>query len=221
VAKQKYDLGYRGFEVHLGTAPGTGFEDDLARIAAIREVCPDVEFDADAHRNWTVKEAILAIRELEKYNVWIEQPCETMRQIAEVRANVCAGIIADENCQNVQDTVEIINLKAADAICLKPIKAGGLFKCWQMATLCERFGLAVRIDGIPGESKLSNTASAHMTMNLKQPVVCGVMQHDRLEYDIVVDGGIQFKDGKVSLPEAPGLGCEITEDPMESVALIK
>ena len=218
VAKQKYDRGFRGFEVHLGTAPGAGFEQDLARIASIKEVCPDVSIDADAHRNWTVKEAILAIREMEKYNVWVEQPCETMRQMAEVRSKVTAGIIADENCQNVQDVVEIVNLKAADAICLKPIKAGGLFKSWQMATICERFGLAVRVDGIPGESKLSNTASAHVTLTLKQPVVCGVMQHERLEYDFVTGGGIQFKDGKVSLPEAPGLGCEVSEKPLERFA---
>lgn len=220
-ARKKYDLGFRGFEVHLGTAPGAGFEQDLGRIAAIKEACPDVSIDADAHRNWTVKEAILAIREMEKHNLWIEQPCETMRQLAEVRANVTAGIIADENCQNVQDTVEIINLKAADAICLKPIKAGGLYKSWQMATICERFGLAVRVDGIPGESKLSNTASAHVTLTLKQPVVCGVMQHERLEYDFVKSGGIQLKDGKVSLPDAPGLGCEVSEEPLESFALVK
>ena len=219
-AREKYELGFRGFEVHIGSVPGAGFEKDLARIAAIKEACPDVAIDADAHRNWNVKEAILAIRALEPYNIWIEQPCETMRQLAEVRANVTAGIIADENCQNVQDLVEIVNLKAADAICLKPIKAGGLYKCWQMATIAERFGLAVRVDGIPGESILSNTASAHVAMTLKQPIVCGVMQHGRLEYDFVEKGGLQYKDGKVTLPDAPGLGCEIDEKALNSFAYV-
>lgn len=219
-ARQRYDLGFRGFEVHLGSVPGSGFEKDLARIAAIKAACPDVAIDADAHRNWNVKEAILAIRALEPYNIWIEQPCETPRQLAEVRANVTAGIIADENCQNVQDLVEIINLRAADAICLKPIKAGGLYKCWQMSTIAERFGLAVRVDGIPGESKLSNTASAHVAMALKQPVVCGVMQHQRLETDFVTGGGLEFRDGQVHLPDAPGLGCTVSEELLESVAYV-
>lgn len=217
-ARKKYDFGYRGFEVHIGTSPGSGFEKDVSRIAAIHAVCPDVTFDADAHRNWTVKEAVLAIRELEKYNVWVEQPCATLEQLSEVRPKVNAGIIADEGCHNIQDTVEIIRRKAADAICLKPIKAGGLYKSRQMATLCENFGLAVRVDGIPGESKLSNTASAHLVMTLKTPVVCGVMQHDRLGEDIVVHGGIQFAEGKVSLPETPGLGCDVSEELMESIA---
>jgi L-alanine-DL-glutamate epimerase-like enolase superfamily enzyme len=216
-ARQRYDMGYRGFEVHIGSVPGAGFERDLARIAAIKSACPDVAIDADAHRNWAVKEAILAIRALEPYNIWIEQPCETPRQLAEVRANVTAGIIADENCQNVQDLVEIVNLRAADAICLKPIKAGGLYKCWQMATIAERFGLAVRVDGIPGESVLSNTASAHVAMTLKQPIVCGVMQHGRLERDFAT-GGIRFGDGRVTLPDAQGLGCEVDEAMLERVA---
>jgi L-alanine-DL-glutamate epimerase-like enolase superfamily enzyme len=216
-ARQKYDLGYRGFEVHIGSVPGGGFERDLARIAAIKAACPDVAIDADAHRNWTVKQAILAIRALEPYGVWIEQPCETPRQLAEVRRNVTAGIIADENCQNVQDLVEIVNLGAADAICLKPIKAGGLYKAWQMATIAERFGLAVRVDGIPGESVLSNTASAHVAMTLKQPIVCGVMQHARLERDFA-SGGIEFRDGMVRLPDAPGLGCEVDESMLHAEA---
>lgn len=204
--------------MHIGSVPGAGFERDLARIAATKEACPDVAIDADAHRNWNVKEAILAIRALERYNIWIEQPCETPRQLAEVRANVTAGIIADENCQNVQDLVEIVNLRAADAICLKPIKAGGLDKCWQMATIAERFGLAVRIDGIPGESILSKTASAHAAMTLKQPIVCGAMQHSRLEHDFVVKGGLQFEDGMVTLPDAPGLGWEVDEKALVSFA---
>jgi len=217
-ARKRHAMGFRGFEVHLGSVPGAGFEKDLARIAAIKEACPEVAIDADVHRNWNVKEAILAIRALERYNIWIEQPCETPRQLAEVRANVTAGIIADENCQNVQDLVEIVNLKAADAICLKPIKAGGLYKCWQMATIAERFGLAVRVDGIPGESILSNTASAHVAMTLRQPIVCGVMQHGRLERDFVVGGGLQYRDGMVTLPDAPGLGCEVDEAMLERVA---
>jgi L-alanine-DL-glutamate epimerase-like enolase superfamily enzyme len=217
-ARKKYDAGYRGFEVHVGTKALTGFAEDVKRIMAIKEVCPDVVFDVDVHRNWTVKETIAASKELAPYNVWIEQPCETMRQMAEARSLSAVGLIADENCQNVQDLVEIVQLQAADAICLKPIKAGGLYKSWQMSTIAERFGMPVRIDGIPGESKLSNTASAHVALTLKQPVVCGVMQHGRLEADIVTAGGIEFRDGQVFLPDAPGLGCEVSEELMERVA---
>jgi L-alanine-DL-glutamate epimerase-like enolase superfamily enzyme len=217
-ARKKYDAGYRGFEVHVGTEALTGFAEDVKRIMAIKEVCPDVVFDVDVHRNWTVKETIAASKELAPYNVWIEQPCETMRQMAEARSLSAVGLIADENCQNVQDLVEIVQLQAADAICLKPIKAGGLYKSWQMSTIAERFGMPVRIDGIPGESKLSNTASAHVALTLKQPVVCGVMQHGRLEADIVTAGGIEFRDGQVFLPDAPGLGCEVSEELMERVA---
>jgi L-alanine-DL-glutamate epimerase-like enolase superfamily enzyme len=215
-ARLRYDMGYRGFEVHLGASPGSGFEQDLVRIAAVKDALPDVAIDADVHRNWTVKEAISAIRALEKYNIWIEQPCENLRQLAEVRRQVTAGIIADESCQNVYDLVDIVSQGAADGICLKPIKAGGLYPAWQMATIAERFGLAVRVDGIPGESILSNTASAHVAMALKQPIVCGVMQHSRLEFDIVTSGGLQFKDGLVTLPDTPGLGCEVSEESFQS-----
>ena len=58
---------------------------------------------------------------------------------------------------------------------------------------------------------LSNTASAHLVLTLKHPIVCGVMQHARLEKDLVVEGGIQLTDGKVTLPQEPGLGVIVDE----------
>ena len=215
-ARKKYDLGYRNFEVHVDKTEA-GFEKDLARINAVIDACPGVGIDADIHRAWTVKQAIRAMRSIEKSNIWIEQPCETLREVAEVRGQVTGGILVDENCQTVADLIDVVMLHAADGICLKPIKAGGLYPSWQMSTISERFGLAVRIDGIPGESKLSNTASAHVALTLKQPILCGVMHHERLEYDFVKSGGIEFVDGQVRVTDAPGLGCEVDEGPLESV----
>ncbi|MBI2874880.1 MAG: mandelate racemase/muconate lactonizing enzyme family protein [Firmicutes bacterium] len=204
--------GFRAFEVHIGTAPGKGFHQDLERIATIRGAVGDqAAIDADAHRNWTVKEAILAVRELERYNVMIEQPVATLDEMAEVRRSVGATIIADEGCQTWEDGVEIIKREAADAFCIKPIKAGGLYKAKRLAILAESFGLLTRVDGVPGEGKLSNGASAHLVLTLKHPIVCGVMQHDRNQFDLVVEGGMEYWDGRVSLPDLPGLGVTVDE----------
>lgn len=68
------------------------------------------------------------------------------------------------------------------------------------------------MDGIPGEGKLSNTASAHLVVTLKHPIVCGVMQHTRLEKDLVTEGGIEFAEGQVTLPDKPGLGVSVDEN---------
>jgi L-alanine-DL-glutamate epimerase-like enolase superfamily enzyme len=216
-ARLRYDQGYRAFEMHTITTDETGFGDDMLRVAGVREVCPGVALDVDAHRNWGIKTSIAASKVLAQYGAWLEQPVVTLREMAEVRAGSEVGLIADNSCESVESLVEIIQLKAADAICLKPIKAGGLFKSMQMVHMAERFGMPVRVDGIPGESKLSNTATAHVAMTLKQPIVCGVMQHARNAVDIVTSGGIDLRDGQVYLPDVPGLGCEVSDEHLRLV----
>ena len=204
--------GYQAFEVHIGT-PGKDYRQDIERIEAIRSmVGAQVEIVTDLHRHWTVKEAIVGIRELESYNVLVEQPVAGLEGMAEVRRQVGAVIIADESCHTVEDGHAIIRQQAADAFCIKPIKAGGLYKAKKLATLAESFGILTRVDGIPGEGKLSNTASAHLVLTLKHPTVCGVMQHTRLEKDLVTEGGIEFAEGQVTLPDKPGLGVAVDEN---------
>ena len=211
-ARRLCESGYRAFEVHIGT-PGKGYHQDIERIHAIRNaVGTEVEIVTDLHQQWTVKEAIVGIKELESYNVFVEQPVAGLDGMAEVRRHVSAIIIADEICHTVEDGAALIRHQAADAFCIKPIKAGGLYKAKKLATLAESFGILTRVDGIPGEGKLSNTASAHLVLTLKHPIVCGVMQHVRLEKDLVTEGGIQFSGGSVTLPDTPGLGVTVDEN---------
>lgn len=218
-AKERYEQGFRAFEVHLGAAPGAGIKKDLERVKAIRDAVGDeVIICGDAHRNWTVKEAISAAEALAPYDLIIEQPCRGIAALATVKRQSKVPIGADEDCHTIQNTVDIIRQDAADYVCIKPMKAGGLTKAKKMATLAESFGLLVRVDGVPGETILSNGASAHLVVTLKNPVACGVMQNIRLSKDLVTKGGMQFKDGKVSLPETPGLGAEeIDEDMLKPV----
>ena len=210
-AQGYYEQGYRAFEVHIGT-PGKNYRQDIERIAAIRsQVGAKVEIVSDLHRHWTVKEAISAIRELESHNVYVEQPVEGLEGMSKVCRQVSATIIADESCHTVEDGAAVIHHNAADAFCIKPIKAGGLYKAKKLATLAESFGILTRVDGVPGEGKLSNTASAHLVLTLKHPIVCGVMQHTRLEKDLVTQGGLEFTEGHVTLPDKPGLGVSVDE----------
>lgn len=213
-AMECYDQGYRGLEVQLGVAAGSGFRKDVERLRMVREsVGWEVEIVADAHRNWNPKEAISALSSLEPFDIVVESPTSGGPvAMAEVRRETKVPIIADEDCHTVQHAVDIIRLQAADILCIKPIKAGGLTKARRIAVLAESFGLRCRVDGLPGESKLSNTASAHLVLTLRNPVGCGVAHFTRLGEDFVVEGGLSLAHGRVSLPDRPGLGVEVSGD---------
>ena len=203
--------GYRGFEVHVGS----GLQRDVESIKAIRDAGgPDVAIVADAHQHWSVKEAIRTIKALEKFDIVIESPTKGIENMAEVKRAVDASIGADEDCHTVNDAFRIITNRAADVLTIKLVKAGGLHPCKRIADMAEAAGIAIRIDGVPGDTKLSNTAAAHLGMTIPDLIPgSGVMQHRYfLLEDVVTEGGLTMdNDGKVSVSERPGIGVTISD----------
>ncbi|MFN8458397.1 MAG: enolase C-terminal domain-like protein [Anaerolineae bacterium] len=157
-----------------------------------------------------IKEAIQISRRLEAYQVLIEEPCHGITAQEEVRRAVDTPIIADETCHTIEDATEIARRRAADLLSIRSSN-GGLWKARQIAAIAQGAGLGYRVDGVRGETRVSTTASAHLATSLRKPVASGLMQHARLAEDIVVEGGSTFANGRVSAPDAPGLGLKVRE----------
>jgi L-alanine-DL-glutamate epimerase-like enolase superfamily enzyme len=199
-----YDEGFRAFEVKMDNPPL-----DVARIRAIREAVGEgATLIADANGQWDIKGAIRTIRQLERYNVIVEEPCTGVTALEEVRRAVDVPIVADETCHTLADAAEIVRRRAADLLSIKIMKCGGLHPAKKMAALAESAGLGYRVDGVRGETRVSNTATAHLATALRFPVAPGFMQHRRLQDDVVKKGGLIYEAGRVSVPDAPGLGLE-------------
>ena len=209
IAKKAVKEGFRAFEVKVGI----GLKADIARIKAIREAIGDeVILVADANRAWTTKEAIESIRALQGFNnIIFEEPTLGLEEMLEVREAVDAPVCADESCHTLKDAREIVKKKAADVLCIKIMKAGGILNCKKIATLCDSFNVLCRIDGVPGETLVSNTAGAHIALNAKTliPAGSGVMQHYYTLKEDVATGGLIFNEGKVTIGEKPGLGIKL------------
>ena len=203
--RARFEEGFRAFEVKM-TDPRI----DVERVRAIRDAVGDeATLIADANGHWTVKDAIRIINRLAPYDVLVEEPCHGITALEEVRRAVEVPIIADETCHTVQDAAEIARRRAADIVSIKLMKAGGLWRAHQMALLISAAGLGCRIDGVRGETRVSNTASVHLATTLANPIASGLMQHARLAEDVVSSGGLQFAGGRVSVDGAPGLGLEV------------
>ncbi len=206
-ALQRYNEGFRAFEIKM-----TDSKLAVERIRAIREVVgPEATLIADANGHWTVKEAIQVIHRLEPYNVLVEEPCHGITAQEEVRRAVAVPIVADETCHTVEDAAEIARRRSADLVSIKLMKAGGLWRAHQIAMIAQGAGLGYRVDGVRGETKVSNTASAHLATALREAIAPGLMQHARLAEDVVTEGGLTFADGRVTVPEAPGLGLKVRD----------
>ena len=68
--------------------PGQTLADDVARVNAVRAMVPTVRVDANG--GWTVEQAVAAARALTADGPleYLEQPCRTVAELAEVRRRV-------------------------------------------------------------------------------------------------------------------------------------
>src|SRR5205085_11644512 len=79
-----------------------GLPDDEARVAAVRDaIGPDALLRLDANGAWTSAEAVERIGELAANALeLVEQPCQTLEELAAVRRSVEVPIAADESVQS-------------------------------------------------------------------------------------------------------------------------
>lgn len=117
--------------------PGQSLDDDVARVAAAREVVAQVRIDANA--NWSVAEAITAIRAIGDVE-YAEQPCATVDELAQVRRAVNVPIAADESIRKAADPLRVVAADAADIAIVKVAPLGGMRA---LLALSEEIGLPV------------------------------------------------------------------------------
>ncbi len=205
-ARQFTDQGYRIFEVKIEGKP----ELDIERIKEIQKTVPsDTQLIIDANRGSSVSNAVQFLSSLEPGNVYIEQPVETLQQMAEVRRRTQIPVIADEHNKSLADATHIIEMGAADALSIKLVKVGGFLPAMQIATYAESIGVPFRVDDMC-MSRLGNTATYAFATAWKGVFGCGFAQHTLLvDHKALVPVGVEIKEGYGQLKLQPGVGGEI------------
>jgi L-alanine-DL-glutamate epimerase-like enolase superfamily enzyme len=177
-----------------------GTRHDLDIIKAIRDVTNAV-LRVDANAGWTPKEAIKNIEALLPYNIeFVEQPVAShdLKGLKMVRENSQLPIIADESCVTVEDIPRVAD--CVDGINIKLMKCGGILPALKMIHVARAHHLRIMI-GCMIESSLAITAAAHLT-----PLVDYADLDGHLLIDDDIYEGVKVENGKLILPERPGLG---------------
>lgn len=102
--------------------PGQTLHDDVTRVEAVRALVPTVRVDANG--GWTVEEAVAAAQALGPLE-YIEQPCKTVEELADVRRRIDIRVAADESIRKADDPLHVVRAGAADVAVLKVAPLGG------------------------------------------------------------------------------------------------
>jgi O-succinylbenzoate synthase len=119
--------------------PGQTLADDVARVRAAREVMgPEGRIRVDANGLWNVDEAEHAVHALAEFDLeYVEQPCATVEELAELRRRVTymgIPVAADESVRKSSDPLAVARAGAADLLVVKAQPLGGVTHALQIVT---------------------------------------------------------------------------------------
>jgi L-alanine-DL-glutamate epimerase-like enolase superfamily enzyme len=180
-----------------------GLDTDEATIAAVRSVTRK-PLRVDANEGWKDKEeAVRKINWLESQGVeFIEQPMPAamLEETRWVRSRVHIPIVADEACLHPADIPRLVG--TYDGVNIKLDKCGGMLEAFRMIQIARALGLKTML-GCMISSSVSVTAAAHLSPLVDYADLDGNLLIANDPYS-----GVLVKDGRMTLPDRPGLGLK-------------
>ena len=181
-----------------------GLDNDYEMIRTIREVT-DLPLAVDANQGWTDRQQALdEIFWLQEHGVvMVEQPMakERLDDNAWITERSPLPIFADEAVQRLADVPALVG--AYTGINIKLMKCTGMREAWKMANYAHATGLRVMV-GCMTETACAVTAAAHLSPLADFADLDGnlLISNDRFR-------GVDVADGRLVLPDAPGLGLTL------------
>ncbi|MEV6240586.1 o-succinylbenzoate synthase [Lentzea sp. NPDC051838] len=186
-------------------------EEDCARLEAVRDALgPQGFIRVDANMMWDVDTAVTAIKAMDKASgglQYVEQPCHTLEELAQVRRRVDVPIAADESIRKADDPLKVAVSGAADIAVIKVAPLGGVRKALEVAEAC---GLPCVVSSAL-ETSVGMAAGIALAAALPQlDYACGLATLQLLDGDVTTDS-LTPVDGYLSARPTPPAPDRIAE----------
>ena len=179
---------------------------ELETIDAIRSIYTGT-IRVDANEGWTAQESVALLRDMARYDIeFCEQPIPAghPEQLRWIRTRSPIPIVTDEDSKDARDLPALLG--CVDGINVKLVKCGGIRGALAMIHTARAMGLKIML-GCMLESQVLTTAAAHLSPLVDWADLDGpfLTAHDPFT-------GISYSDGKIVLPDGPGLGVRAREE---------
>ena len=155
-------------------------------------------------------QAVYALRKMEPLAIeFCEQPVlvSDLAGMKVVRAQSPISVMADESLYGPADAIELIRAEACDSFNIKVMKAGGLLNSIRIAHVADAANMRCMV-GCMLETRLALTAAAHVVASQANIVYADLDGNSEHVEDPIIDG-MTVRAGTLTLPEKPGLGCDV------------
>lgn len=201
--------GVRTFKVKVGRAPDV----DVAAVRAVREALPAADLYVDANRGWSYEDAVRAGDELVALGVRaIEEPIAADDRAGRLRLaeRWPVPLAGDESAISLAHVARALEEGAVGMVSIKTARTG-FTESRRILHLCQarRVGAVIgsQYEGAIGAAATIAFAAAFAATAHRPAEITNF--HD-LADDLVAPP--EVRDGRATVPAAPGLGVEIDED---------
>jgi o-succinylbenzoate synthase len=201
--------GFGTFKLKLGAG------DDVGQVRAVRDALgPEVRIRVDANASWSVEAATRVLGAIEPYGIeLVEQPVETLEQMAELAQQTEIPLAADESVASAAEAKLAAELGACAVTGVKLSKVGGRPEA--EAIMRELPGyLSSALDGPVGIAAAALLAAEQGAPG-EQPRAHGLAT-GRLFASSIAAVGPALEGDLLRVPPGPGLGVEIEEDSLQA-----
>jgi O-succinylbenzoate synthase len=203
--------GYR--RVKLKIQPGW----DLEPVRAVRERFPDLQLQVDANAAYTLADAGRLAR-LDDFDLLlIEQPLpeDEVRAHAALAARLATPICLDESIVSARSAADAIAMGACSIVNIKPARVGGYLEARRVHDVCQANGVPVWCGGMleTGLGRAGNVALAA----LPGFTLPGDISASERYYRRDITEPFVLRDGRLRVPDGPGLGVEVDEAALREV----
>lgn len=206
------EAGFAGVKCHLGR----GVDADERRVAALREAVGDAALMVDVNCGYDRTEARRVGQMLADYDVyWYEEPLSPhdLEGVADLRRRLEVPIAAGENEYTKWGFRDLFEAGAVDYAMPDAMRCGGLTEAKKICALAEAHGITV------SPHCFTTGVGLAATMHL----AAATPAFEWLELDVtdfplfgsLLAEPLTVENGRVALPEAPGLGVDIDAPAVE------
>ncbi len=208
IALEKVREDYPRLQVKVGGRP---VEVDIETIRKVWEaVGTEARLAVDANRGWTTRDALRVSRECPDIPFVMEQPCNTIEEIAAIRGQLGHAMYLDENTEDLTTVLRAISLGVCDGFGLKVTRLGGLNPMATVRDICAARSMPHSADDSWGGDIIA-AACVHLGATVDPRLLEGVwLAAPYIDGHYDSENGVSIEAGHITVPKGPGLG--ITPD---------
>lgn len=196
--------GYPRLQLKVGGRP---IEEDIEVIRKVWEAVGNrTKLAADGNRGLTTRDTLRLSRECPDIPFIIEQPCNTIEEVASIRSQLHHAVYLDEVTRDVSTVLDAIGRGLCDGFGMKITRIGGLHQMALVRDICEVRSMPHTSDDEWGGDIIA-AAGAHLASTVQPRLNEGAwIAQPYLDHSYDPDGGVRIEGGHIAVPQGPGLG---------------